>query len=191
MKQRNYQLEYARRIARGLSKGLSKSQARGHPRSGESFVRLAKKGPVYDKQLESAISLMRDGKSMTKAASSVGVSAERVRNYIVSQGLAVKSSGRWHLGKDSRTRTMMIFSRGRAVAVNVRGFEQARLIGQYASDVGQFLATNDTSYLDYFKGLSVTDTGGRTYLLETDPNTLYRLASGAGDDFSRIYRIQL
>lgn len=187
---RDYKIEYARRIARGLSKGLSTSQARGHPRIGESFISPIRQRP-YDPQLEFAVRQIRSGKSLTKAAKTVGVSPERVRNYLVNQGLVVKSGSRWTLGRDSRARTMMIFSHGKAIEVTVGLLEEATRIGQYMSDVGQFLASNDTSFLDYWRGQFITDRLQRRHLLETNPNTLYRIAAGVGDDFARIYRIVL
>ena len=85
----------------------------------------------------------------------------------------------------------MIFSHGKAIEVTVGLLEEATRIGQYMSDVGQFLASNDTSFLDYWRGQFITDRLQRRHLLETNPNTLYRIAAGVGDDFARIYRIVL
>ncbi len=191
MKNRNYQQEYARRISRGLSKGLSTSQARGHPRPGQVFASGKLPVPKYDRQLEAAVKQVRAGKSLTKASASVGVSAERVRSYMAGQGIGEKVGGRWCVGEDCRTRDMPIFTNGETRTINVRGYEDSRLIGEYMSAVGRFLETGDTSHLEPYVGKSVTDASGQKHPFETDPNTLYQLSSGGTDDFSQIYRIEL
>lgn len=121
----------------------------------------------------------------------MGVSAERVRSYLSSQGIGEKVGGRWRVGKDIRIRELLLFTEGEQRAVTVRGYKPARQIGEYMSAVGRFLDTNDAKFLKPFVGKSVTDASRQKHRFETDENTLYRLASGGGDDFSRIYRIQV
>lgn len=185
---RDYRQEYARRIARGLAQGLTRSQARGHPGPGLSFVSSPS---VETDRLESAVKQMRRGKSMRQSAKSVHVSPERLRSYLTQQGIGQKAGSRWTLGPDNRRFDLLIYSGGEAKPITVRGLERAELVGRYLHAVKQFLGTNDRSYLEPFVGQWVQDTANHKHVFETDPNNLYRLASGTGDDFSRIYRIQL
>jgi len=190
-KLRNYAQEYARRIANGLSQGLTRNQARGHPSPGE--VLKSVKAPVvrYDRQLEEAVKRVRGGKSLNRAAKSVQVSAERVRTYLTSQGIGAKVGNRWTVGKDNRVRELPVYTQGEARTIEVRGYQASKRIGEYMAAVSRFLDTNDPSFLQPFVGKSVRDNRGESHVFETDPNTLYRLATAGGDDFSRIYRIQL
>jgi hypothetical protein len=55
--------------------------------------------------------------------------------------------------------------------------------------VGWFLTTNDKSHLKPYAKKYVTDTDGKTHLLETRPNVLYRLSHTGGRSFEQVYRI--
>lgn len=191
MKQRDYKAEYAKRVAKGLSSGLTRSQARGHPGPGETLKTAAKSLNQYDPQLEAAVKEIRNGKSLSKASKSVGVSAERVRTYLSGQGIAAKIGRRWQVGKDTRKRSIPIYSQGEMRTITVRGYEAARLIGEYFAAVARFLETNDPAYLQPFVGKSVIDASGVRHPFETDMNTLYRLTQADGGDFQRLYRIQM
>lgn len=191
MKPRDYKAEYAKRVAKGLSSGLTRSQARGHPRPGEALKSGVKPLAKYDRQLEAAVKEIRNGKSLTKASKSVGVSAERLRTYLTRQGIAAKIGGRWRVGKDTRKRSIPIYSKGEMRTITVRGYEASRFIGEHVAAIGRFLETNDPAFLQPFVGKSVTDADGVKHPFETDPNTLYRLANAGGDDFQRLYRIQV
>lgn len=188
-RQRDYRAEYARRIERGLGRGLSRSQARGHPRPGESTATGRRSVPAYDPQLEEGLKAVRAGSSLGSAARTIGVSAERLRGYLVQTGVAEKQRGRWTVGNDPRTRQMTVYSRGREVTVLLPGYEPAFLAGRYMAAVGAFLDSNDPSSLSPFKGKGVMDVRGKHHPFETRPNVLYRLAQDGGDPFEQIYRI--
>ncbi len=188
LKIRDYKAEYARRIARGLSAGLSRSQSRGHPRPGEAYRAIVKPINAYDKQLEDALKQIRKGKSLKEASKSVGVSAERVRTYIVGQGVAEKVKGRWTIGEDLRTREIGFASRGRVVISTVT-YETSQIIGSYCSAVGQFLNTHAIGVLTPFVNKSVSDIHGIKYPFETDPNTLYRLSNSGDLTFEHLYKM--
>jgi hypothetical protein len=180
MKKRDYKVEYQKRIERGLAKGLSKSQARGH---GEI------KPIKYDRRLEEGVKEIRKGKSLTYAAKSIRAAPETLRKYLNQSGIAKKEKGRFHIGKDQRLREMRIFSQGRDQTITVKGYEAAAEIGSYMSAVNQFLATNDPSVLEPFKGQFIRDSKGKNYIFETRPNVLYRLNASSTESFEEVYRI--
>jgi hypothetical protein len=67
--------------------------------------------------------------------------------------------------------------------------EQLSLNGRHLAAVQQFLRSNDIELLRPFEGRAVIDAKGRPHPLETDPNTLHRLASAGSEVFHEIYRL--
>src|SRR5207245_9113217 len=67
---RNFAAEYARRVARGMARGLTRSQARGHPAPGQRFASGYEPSP-YDRRLEEGLKLVREGRSIPRAAAAV------------------------------------------------------------------------------------------------------------------------
>ena len=176
---RDYGAEYARRVRLAAEQQESRSKARGHNVPPEG----------YDRQLEQGLKAIRDGMSLTAAAESIGVAPERLRGYLQQTGVASKQKERWSVGEDHRSRVVPVFSRGRTLEVTVSGYEEARLIGQYMSAVGQFLRTNDVSLLEPFRGKGLHDVNGVLIPFETNPNALYRLNRPGEDPFEAVYRI--
>lgn len=78
---------------------------------------------------------------------------------------------------------------GRVLKPTVRGYEQARLVGEHHHAVGQFVATNNLEFIKPFEGRSVEAVNGRRYPLETDPNALHRIAAMDTPPFHEIYQI--
>ncbi len=188
-KKRDYKAEYRRRIKRGLAKGFSKSQARGHPRSGEKHSSAHTSTPRYDRRLEEGLKEMRRGKSLKASARSAHVAPERLRKYAAQTGVVQKQHRRWVVKDDRRPRELQIFTGGRAQTIVVPGYAEAELVGRYRDAVGEFLRTNDASNLRPFVGEQVVDVNGKTYLLETRPNILYRLHALGVEPFEQVYRI--
>lgn len=190
-RRRDYRAEYARRLARGLAQGLSRSQARGHPKPKESTAstKRTESKKVYDPRLEQGLKQMRDGANLTQAARSIGVSRERLRRYLAQTGIVRRKGRGWVFRKDTRQRELLVYSRGRAFAITVVDYEAAAAIGRYMAAVGQFLESNDPVHLEPFIGENVRDVAGKTYLLETRPNVLYRLADSHTQSFEEVYRI--
>lgn len=183
---RDYKSEYRRRIERGLAKGLSRSQARGHPKAKErpKDQRLVK----TDQGLTAAVLDMNRGTSMTAAARDNHVSVERLRRYVTQEGIGKKKGRRWRL-TDSRPRRLPVITRGTIKTLTVPGYPEARLAGAHYAAVGQFVRTNDLGHLLPFRGQTIRTTAGTKYRLETDPNTLHRIAAMDMPVFHEIYEI--
>jgi hypothetical protein len=185
---RDYKAEYARRIERGLARGLTRAQARGHPEAGKPLVSGKSRFSAVDKSLEEGVKLIHRGQTLGSAARSTHVTPERLRNYVVAQGIGEKVSGRWTIS-DFRQREMLIYSNGRELIIKVKGYEPARQIGEYMEAVSRFLDTNDPSFLEPFKNQWVTDTKGKRHVFETRPNVLYRLNAASDRPYESIYKI--
>ena len=99
-----------------------------------------------------------------------------------------KRDGRWVVN-DQRQRPVLMYSRGREIVITVRGYEPAKLVGEYMAAVKEFLQTNDARLLEPYQNQSVTDMKGRRHVFETRPNTLYRLHATEGTSFEQVYKI--
>lgn len=186
---RDYVAEYRKRIERGLAKGLSRSQARGHRRANEgspSTGGMAK--PIEDHKLRLALRELRKEGSLSRAASQAHISPERLRRLAVEQGVIERRARKWSIRADL-PRQLPIYSEGRERIITVGDFAAASQAGKYMAAVSRFLATNDPKYLASYAGTSITDIKGKSYPLETRPNTLYRLAHASPASFEQIYRI--
>lgn len=84
-------------------------------------------------------------------------------------------------------RAMTLFSEGKTIRAKV-GRKTAGRIGEYLNAVDEFLKTNDPHHLGRFVGLAVKDNGGKSHILETRPNALYRLNASI-EPFEEVYRI--
>jgi len=188
-RKRDHHREYLARIARGAARGLSRSQARGHRKPGEALVSKRKaERALEDHKLQTALRLIRQGQSITTAAKQTNTSPETLKSKLTESG-AIEKPGRKWLVKGSLPRRVMIFSRGRERIITVGDFKAASLVGKYMSHVGWFVTSNDISHLKPFAMKSVTDINGKSYLLETRPNVLYRLSHAGGSSFEQVYRI--
>ena len=185
-RQRNYKAEYQRRINRGKAKGLSRSQSRGHPKAKEKNVR--KPRPISDASFQISLKALRSGKTLAEAAKEIRVSPERLRNQAQAKGI-IRQRGRKWIVRNDLPRRMLIYSQGEAVVITLAKFSQASKVGSYMAAVRGFLRSNDAARLEPFIKKSATDSRGKKYVFETNPNTLYRLTASGGDTFEQVYRI--
>lgn len=188
-KQRNFKAEYARRIANAEKRGLTRSQARGHAKAGEPLVK-PKPATEPDPRLEAALKLLRETGNQSRAASETGVSVERFRRFLRENKLAARTGRTWAFS-DYRLRDMVVISDGEIKHRHLLGFDQASLNGKYLNAVKAFLESNDADHLAPFVGKSVIDAKDKSHLLETNPNTLHRLAHAEGEAFHEIYRLNV
>ncbi|MBB3956262.1 hypothetical protein [Novosphingobium sediminicola] len=186
-RQRDYKAEYQRRIASAAKRGLSKSQGRGHARAGEASARP--KPVKSDDRLEAALKLLRQSGNQSRAAKEAGVSAERFRRFLKDNALAEWRGRFWQI-TDQRHREMLVVSRGEVQRRDLRDFDQSSLNGEHLNAVKRFLNSNDAGLLAPFEGKSVIDAKGEAHPLETDPNTLHRLANAGSEVFEQVYRLK-
>lgn len=185
---RNYKAEYKRRLANAAKRGLSRSQARGHPKPGEKRLGSSKRNDQT--RLEEAYGAMRQSRNLSAAARNAKIAPERLRAYIKDKSLAERSGSRW-VFTDVRARTMTVWSQGGIVERDLAGFEQASLNGCHLSAIKAFLNSNELSHLLPFEGLSVVDAKGISHPLETNPNTIHRLAASETEVFHEVYRLTI
>ena len=185
-RERDYKVEYERRIANARKRGLSRSQARGHARSSEAPLRP---GPVVsDEKLEAALKLLRQTGRQGIAARQAGVAPERFRRFLRHNALASRAGRNWEI-TDRRPRRMTVITDGESKELSLDGFEEASLNGEHLAAVGAFLTSNDIDLLRPFEDRTVRDLNGKLHPLETDPNLLHRMASQDDEPFHEIYRL--
>jgi hypothetical protein len=144
--------------------------------------------PLSDEKLQLALRILRQEKNLATAAKSAGVSPERLKHGAANKGAIIKKGRRWIVRPDL-PRRMPLYSRRRQIEITVGDLETASLVGRYMSAVGQFLTTNNRALLMPFTGQSAADVKGKTHPFETNPNSIYRLATAGGDVFEQVYRI--
>jgi hypothetical protein len=185
-KKRDYAAEYKRRIARGKARGLSLSQARGHPKANENYVGKSK--PIADNALQISLKYLREGNSLSDAAKEIRVSPQRLRNQAKQLGAIRKKGNRW-IVKNTLPRKMLIYTDGEALPIIIGKFHYASKLGRYMAGVKQFSRTNDIKHLKPFIGKSIKDQKNKIYIFETNPNSLYRIATSGNESFEQVYRI--
>jgi len=187
-RQRNFNLEYRRRIARGKALGLSKAQARGHPRKGEPLASSPQAKPKLDDKIRVALKAMHGGSSMTAAARDVRMSPKRLSKFIKAHKVARRKGRSWVM-TDRLLRQVAVIENGTTKTIIVGSFGDASLIGKHHNAVGLFVRTGDLEVLAPFRGKAVNDHKGKSHELETDPNALFRYAAKDEPQFHEIYQI--
>lgn len=181
---RNYKLEYQRRITAGLSKGRSRSAARGHPRAAD----LPKPEQVAidrNSALERALGHMRRGLSQSAAAKVSSVSVEALRRHRLLHTQSLREGRKWVIF-DSRPQAFWIASNGKFVAVTLANDEGSE-VSAYWRAVDRFLDSNEDEHLFPFEGDGVHDVKGRYHPYETRPNVLRKMEAVGDLNFIEIY----
>jgi hypothetical protein len=189
-RKRDYKAEYQRRVQRGLAKGLSKSQSRGHPKIKEVLVTGKKRKKISLSRVQIALRELKHGASIKVAAKSSGISSEQLSRYISENNLAYRKGRRWRI-RASLPRQMRILTNHKAKDIIITDIKTASLIGHYNNDLKKFRLTNKAEFLDKYKGITVTDGTGETYLLETDPNNIREILFAENQSPEEIYKFIL
>lgn len=143
---------------------------------------------VSNSKLQKALSVLRDSGNISAAAKAVGISSKRLKYEALRKHVIKKRGKSWVISSDLR-RQMLIYSDGKQITVTLPNQRSARNAGKYMSGVGAFLRSNNIRILDQFIDRGVKDVVGKRHIFETDPNTLYRLASSTDEAFESVYRI--
>lgn len=206
---RHQRRKSGRGLARRAKTGHSGSGARSRPKTRAKAPRkLARQRPSAQKRIpakvrsrpprprkpgasplaETAVLEMNRGSSLTAAARSSHLTPKQLQGYLIQQRLAKRKGRRW-ITKDNRSRRVPVMTGGRFRVLTVRGYEQARRVGEHHHAVGEFVRTNDIALVKPFEGQSVEAINGRRYELETRPNSLHRIAAMDSPPFHEIYEI--
>jgi hypothetical protein len=138
-------------------------------------------------RVTSALSKMRAGVSLSKAAKESKVSPRTVIKRAAS-ALRKNESGRFKAKAGDRlVRSLMIPTPEGAQEISVRGLRVASQLGRYWVSVHKYYETGDTSGLRKFEGAVVTDIDGVKYPLLTDTDVLNRLGSAGVLTFESLY----
>jgi hypothetical protein len=196
-RKRDYRSEYRRRIARELSRSKARRRTKPSKRPtpyGRKITATPKKPKRTRKRLRSdprieiAVREMNRGRSLTATARSLHLGPKSIQAFLREQRLAKRKGQRW-VTKDNRPRRVPVMTGGRFRVLTVRGYDQARLVGEHHQAVGEFVRTNAIELIKPFKGKTVQTVSGRKYPLETSPNALHRIAAMDSPPFHEIYEI--
>lgn len=186
-KNRDFKKEYQRRIANAAKRGLSRSQARGHARAHEAPARPCSQ-PAHDDRLEAALRELRHSGNQAAAAKSAGIAPERFRRFL-RKNVQIEGRGRSLKIRDDRLREMRIISEGEYQDILLRGFDATSFAGEYMNAAWSYITSGEIELLAPFIGRAVIDANGKSYPLETDPNTLHGLFNAGSEVFTDIYRL--
>lgn len=152
------------------------------------FRTKRRKTRLSDARLQRALTILRDRKDIAAAARSAGTSVAKFKREVLKRKIIKKRGKNWIVSRDLH-RQLLIYSDGKQVRVTLSGQRSARNAGKYMSAVGAFLRSNNIRILDQFIGRAVKDVAGKRHVFETNPNSLYRLASSTDEAFEAVYRI--
>jgi hypothetical protein len=165
---------------------MKRASKRKTPRRKRPAVRL--NVPARERALD-ALSHMRRGFSLRKAAREAHTTPETIRRY-VPRAIYRDASGFFAArATDGYERTLYMLTAQGKVAVKVRGSRTASRIAEYWVAVDHFLKTGKTDRLRPFRGQSIR-AGKVAYPFLTDPNTLRRLGYAGEVAFEDLYALR-
>lgn len=144
--------------------------------------------PSRDPLIEVAVRELNRGHSLTATSRSLHLSPKKLQTYLKRHRLTKRKGKRW-ITEDGRPRRVPVMTKGRFRVLTVRGYNEARLVGEHHNAAGEFVRTNDINLIKPFRDQTVQTVSGRKYPLETDPNALHRIAAMDTPDFHEIYEI--
>jgi hypothetical protein len=136
-----------------------------------------------------ALSQMRRGISLRKAAREAQTTPDTVRRYLP-RAIDQLASGRYVAKPfDGYERTLYMLTPEGKIAVTVRGSRTASRIAEYWVAIDDFLKTGKTALLRPFRGQSIR-ASKVGYPFITNPNTLRRLGLAGEVSFEDLYALR-
>jgi hypothetical protein len=131
---------------------------------------------------------MRQGSPLAVAAREIGIDPRTVARHL-GKALAKRADGKYHARPtDKISRNMTIYSQGKQTAITVADSTTASTIGQYFNAVRKYLNTGDNSDLKKFKNVTIVDSDGNKYRLETDVKKIRAIEAAKEEpEFFQIY----
>lgn len=133
-----------------------------------------------------ALSLLRQGKSLSRAAKEAHTTPNAVQRYAGS-ALIKDASGRYVAkSRDKLYRPLRFLTPNGSVTLDVRDSRTASTIGHYNNAVREYVNTGNDLRLRAFKGKAI-HTGGQRYEFITDLDVLDRLGYAGELHFEDLY----
>jgi hypothetical protein len=189
-KTKSRKVKLASRTRKKVTKRVARRTSRAQRKAARPLkpLKRSRKSLKSDPRLEAAVLEMNRGRSLTTAARDSQLSRKQIQDYVTQRRLGKRKGQRW-ITKDNRPRRVPVMTKGRFRVMTVRGYDEARLVGEHHHAVGEFVRTNAIELIRPFRGVTVETVGGRKYPLETSPNALHRIAAMDTPPFHEIYEI--
>lgn len=140
----------------------------------------------WNRAVQVTSGMRSQGLSLTQASKQVGISPQKVLQYIGS--VLRKSGGRYKAKPNDRLlRVLLIPSENGLREIVVRDSQEASLIGKYWSAVEKYLRRGDASALERLQRKTVKDADGKRVRLLLDLDTLRIQASAGVLQFESLY----
>ncbi|MGH2971097.1 MAG: hypothetical protein ACRDLE_02960 [Gaiellaceae bacterium] len=178
--ERQYRNALARR--KGYSSWHAQQRAAHAIRSASDFARLDPYERLARRQAFEALTDMRAGASLARAARRARTTPNAVLRH-VGAALDQAPNGRWHARVGDRLyRRMQVLGEDGLRTVEIRGSRAASRLSAHANAVREYIYTGDPSKLERFRGMRV---GGVE--LETDLDRIDEWARRGELSFEDIY----
>ena len=137
---------------------------------------------------------MRAGDPLGAVAKRLRIGRERLSAYAKQYAGASQRAGVWTFN-DKRTRRVPVIATNSTTydEIKVRGFDPAQLAGEHYHEAEAALHEPSLfpTFIERWRGKTITDVNDRTYEFATDPNQLARAISAEEIDWARIYRLYM
>lgn len=187
--------EYARRIIRFHERfptlslnELRNTRIKDHNLSTTSWNVLQSQEKRDRKLSLQVLRHMRKGVPYSKALEKTGVNRQDANRNLGKY--LYKSNGRWRVTATDRIEAeMLIYDRNAGqISIITANSRDRRLIGEYFAAVQKALKDGDTTVLNKFEGVKITDANGEEHSFVTDLEQLYEIQDAQKEpEFLEIY----
>ena len=136
----------------------------------------------YDQSLE-VLRKMRKGETLTHASKELRISPKTVKKYVgtVFQKISRKIIP---IKEDRLLRRIKVFENGETKAIQIRGNKNASKLMAYHNSVERRIDGRNDRALLPFESMTITDSKGKKYLLETNVEKLRSILERLEEDYS-------